>query len=275
MSKRKSAVMAGLVFFGLLAFIVLLGAGPSPQVSGAPGVTGSAVQNVYGGILSTSNVTIEGGLGTASVNGAVGNLTLQGSDNTNTGSSVAAGSLTARAGQLSAGATNRPGADAILGAGNGTGNGTPGHPILQCSSINASGTGAQTINTCYTIHKKLGSTTSATATNVVSISNAAANTGGIKFTVHVEAISASAACSVIGEYLIATQNTSGTVTTNVSNIGTNATICNSTNTLTIAVAASAASPSVVSVTPTFNFTPTLVGISSEIVNLGQQAITLQ
>jgi hypothetical protein len=160
-------------------------------------------------------------------------------------------------------------------AGVGTGTATPAHVKLQTPGFGAaSGTTAQTEVTRYVTHAKAGSTTSATATNMFNIPVAASQTIGAEIIVHVETTQATPHnCSTTEQFVAAVQNTGSTVTSQTT-AGTIATICD-TGTLTLAVAFSAATPSVFSVTPSWTtVVPTAVIITVEIRNLSQQDITL-
>jgi hypothetical protein len=231
--------------------------------------------STFSGNGAANNVVVTGGLVGTSNNGAVGGLTVQGSDNSNTGASTAGGSLTLRGGNLTGAATNLPGSDVIIAGGLGTGNSASAHVKLQVPTFSAtSGTTAQTLATSYVVHKKLGSTTSATATNMFNIPVAVNQTIGVEVVVHVEAKDATPHnCSTTENFIASVQNTGGTVTSQAT-AGTIGTICD-TGTLTLAVAFSAATPSVFSVTPSWaTIVPTAVIISVEVHNLSQQDIAL-
>jgi hypothetical protein len=179
---------------------------------------------------------------------------------------ILAGSLTG---------TNVVGKDLVLGTGLGTGNSTPGHIKLQAPSFSTtSGSTAQTQTTEYVVHKKAGSTTSATATNMFNLALAASQTGGFQIVVHVETTQATPQnCSTTETFNAVVQNTAATITSQTT-AGTIGTIC-STGTLTLAAAFSAANPSIFSVTPTWTtIVPTGVIITVEIHNLSQQEIAL-
>ena len=241
-------------------------------------MTAAGLVEAASGFQATGNATttnVNGGLGTASVNGAVGGITVKGSDNSNTGASAAAGAATFRAGNLTGAATNRPGVDAILQGGLGTGNAAPGHAWLQGASFsNTSGTTAQTTVAEQVTHRKAGSTTSATATNMFNIAVATNQTIGVVVHVHVETTQATPHnCSTEETFVAAVQNTASTITSQTT-AGTTATICD-TGTLTLAAAFSSATPSVFSVTPSWTtIAPSGVIITVTIINDSQQTITL-
>lgn len=230
-----------------------------------------------GGAESGGALTVRGGdasnaAGNSNVGGA---LTIRGGNVGSTGTTPTLGPVTITGGGVTAAATNIAGADVTIAGGLGTGNSTSAHVKLQEPTFsNTTGTAAQTQATTYVVHKKAGSTTSATATNMFNIAVAANQTIGVEVIVHVETTQATPQnCSTTENFIAAVQNTGGTVTQQ-STAGTIGTIC-STGSLTIAVAFSAATPSVFSVTPSWaTIVPTGVIITVEVHNLSQQDITL-
>jgi hypothetical protein len=171
--------------------------------------------------------------------------------------------------------TNIAGTDHTVFAGLGTGNATPAHLKIQSPTFSStSGTTAQTEVTTYVVHKKAGSTTSATATNMFNVAMAANQTAGFEIIVHVETTQATPHnCSTTENFIASVQDTAATVTQQTT-AGTIGTICD-TGTLTLAAAFSAAAPSVFSVTPTWTtIVPTAVIITVEIHNLSQQELAL-
>lgn len=276
---------------GLLRFVIsnTASAGTECALSvnaGAAGGTFESCLDLNGNVRAVGNfeatttaatTTVVGGAGSASTNGPVGGLTLSGSNNSSTGGSATAGPVTLNAGDMTGAATNLPGADIITRSGLGTGNSTPSHVKVQMPTFSpTSGTTAQTSVTRYTIHQKLGSTTSATATNMFNV--ALANNQAALFSVTVGVSTTQATphnCATEQQYMVVAQDTSGTITTNVSTVASSAaTICD-TGTLTLAVGASAASPTVFSVTPSWTtIVPVSVLITVEIHNLSQQDIAL-
>lgn len=266
----------------------------------------------YTGLSQNGAVVIQGGLDTAFNGGTNGSLTARGANNSSTTNASAGGSFTANGGDatgatgntiggafsgrggnvattgagtpgaatlggggFTGAATNGVGADLTLFGGLGTGNATPSHvKIQQPCFVSASGTGAQAQCTRFVTHSKAGSTTTATATNMFNLPLAVNQTVGFKVLVHVESTQATPQnCSTTQEFYVSVQNTGGTITSNVTS-ATASTIC-STGTLTIAVAASAANPTVISVTPSWTtIVPTAVIISTEIDNLSQQDTAL-
>lgn len=180
-------------------------------------------------------------------------------------------------GGLTAAATNIAGADVTVGGGLGTGNATPAHVWLETPGMSpTSGTTAQVTATNYVVHKKLGSTTTGTATTMFNVTMGSGQTIGGEISVHVEALEGTTDnCSTQQAAYFAGENTNGTFgTTNIQSIGTAATICKS-GTLSFTITASSANPVVFSVTPTWaTIAPTSVIITVEIHNLSQQDIAL-
>jgi hypothetical protein len=175
-------------------------------------------------------------------------------------------------------ATNVAGGDITVGPGLGTGNAQPGHTKLQSTTFSGtSGITAQTAVTAYVVHKKAGSNTSATATNMFQISVAANQTVGVEVIVHVETTQATPHnCSTTETFVLAVQNTSSTVT-QASTAGSTASICDA-GTLTLSnttTAFTTANPAVFKVTPSWTtIVPTAVIITVEVHNLSQQDISL-
>ncbi len=122
--------------------------------------------------------------------------------------------------------TNQAGTDHIVSAGLGTGNATPAHVKLQAPSMaTASSSTAQTQVTEYVVHKKIGSNSSATATNLFNVALANNQTAGFYVVVHVETTQATPHnCSTTETFTGAVQETSGTVTQQTT-AGPIATIC--------------------------------------------------
>lgn len=264
-------------------------AGPPTATGGNVTITNGVSLEVatgvalFGGVVQTPTVeasaiggavSLCGGKCTGTQNATLGAITMQGSDNSNTGASAIPGAATVRGGNLTGAATNGVGGVLTLASGLGTGNGTPAQIKLQSPSFSTtSGTTAQTLVTNYTVHKKAGSTSSATATNMFNIAVATNQTIGVTILVHVETTQATPQnCSTTEQFVAAVQNTSSTVTSQVT-AGTIATIC-STGTLTLTAAFSSATPSVFSVTPSWTtIVPTGVIISITILNDSQQDVT--
>lgn len=252
------------------------GGSTASLAGGATTVRGG--DNASSGATETAGaVTLRGG-DTTNASAAVqttGAVTIRGGNNTATGAGPTLGSVTITGGTQSGAATNVAGADVLLRGGLGTGNATPAHVKLQSPNFSStSGTTAQTQVTTYVVHKKAGSTTTATATNMFNIPVATNQTIGVEVIVHVETTQATPQnCSTTENFIASVQNTASTITQQ-STAGTIGTIC-STGTLTLAVAFSAATPSVFSVTPSWTtIVPTAVIITVEVHNLSQQDITL-
>lgn len=248
-----------------IAFAVTTGVVQFGGVTQSPTFEGTAIATA---------VSVCGGKCTGTQNAALGGLTVQGSDNSNTGASAAGGALTLRSGDLTAAATNGVGADVILRSGLGTGNAVSSHTKIQSPSFSTtSGTTAETSVTTYTVHKKAGSTTSATATNMFSLPVAASQTLNVTILVSVSTTQATPQNCATNEIFVASvQNTAATITQQTS-AGTLSTIC-STGTLTLTAAFSAATPSVFSVTPSWTtIVPTGVIITVTILNGSQQDVT--
>jgi hypothetical protein len=234
--------------------------------------------NASSGATETAGaVTLRGG-DTTNASAAVqttGAVTIRGGNNTATGAGPTLGAVTITGGTQSGAATNVAGADVTISGGLGTGNATPAHVKLRAPSFsNASGSTAQAQATTYVVHKKSGSTTSGTATNMFNIPIAANQTIGVEVIVHVETTQGTPQnCSTTEVFIASAQNTSSTVTQQTTS-GTIGTIC-STGTLTLAAAFSTANPAVFSVTPSWTtIVPTGVIITVEINNLSQQDVTL-
>lgn len=204
-------------------------------------------------------------------------ITYRGGNDASTNASSSPSPVIFSSGSATA-ANNLAGADATYECGTGTGTSTPCHVLLKSPAIlGTSGATNQVEVTRHVIHTKTG-LTSGSATNIASIALAADQSAGLHIEVHVEAHDTTNhhSCSTVDVFDIVAQDTGGTVTTNVSSAVGLATICDSTNTLTMSVAASAAAPSMISVTPTLTgFTATQFWMTVKITNLSQQDITLQ
>lgn len=255
------------------------GATPEFGIGPTGNVFPAGIINIASGVVamqgSTSSVgvTIIGGQDNSSTTQAT--LTLRGSNNSN-GSGTSASNVVIQGGGMTGAATNVAGADVSIAGGLGTGTSTPSHVIIKAPGFGAaSGTTAQSSVTRFVFHSKAGSTTTATATNMFNIALANNQTAGARIHVHVETTQATPQnCSTSSEFFIAAQDTAGTVTTNVSSAVGTATIC-STGTLTLTLAASAAAPTVISVTPSWTtIVPTAVIITVGIENLSQQDVAL-
>jgi hypothetical protein len=175
----------------------------------------------------------------------------------------------------SATGSNQVGQDSVLASGLGSGNGTAAHTKLKgASQAFGSSSTAQTQVTEWVMHKKVGSTTSATPTNMFNVALASGQTAGFEIVVNVSAFQGTPhECSTTETFIAAIQDTSGTVTQQTT-AGTLATICD-TGTLTLAAGFSTAAPSVFSVTPSWTtIVPGGVIITVEIHNLSQQEISL-
>lgn len=241
----------------------------TPLITLSSGATGirTAASNVP--------LLIVGGVDTANAGAGQTTLTLRGSNNSSA-TGTAASSVSISGGGMTGAVTNTAGADVSISGGLGTGTSTPSHVIIKAPSFGAaSGTTAQTGVTRYVQHAKAGSTTTATATNIFQVPVAVNQTVAIRVHVHVETTQATPQnCSSSGDFYLNVQNTGGTVTTNVSAIIGSSTIC-STGTLTIAAAASGATPSVISITPSWTtIVPTAVIITAAIESLSQQDVAL-
>ena len=253
------------------------GGSTASMVGGATTVRGG--DNASSGATETAGaLTLRGG-DTTNASAAVqttGAVTIRGGNNTSTGVSTL-GTVSITGGTQSGAATNAAGADVTTAAGLGTGNAQPGHVWIKTPGmIPTSGTTAEVQATNYVVHKKLGSTTSATATTMFNMTVAANQTIGAEIIVHVETTQATPQnCSSIERFMVAVQNTSSTVSSQITAETTSiATIC-STGTLTLALTNTAATPSVFSVTPTWaTIVPVSVIITVEIHNLSQQDIAL-
>lgn len=273
--------------------------GGQDATTGSPGgltarggsVTGGSTASLSGGTMTVQGgdnassgatetggaVTIRGG-DTTNASAAVqttGAVTIRGGNNSATGAGATLGAVTITGGTQSGAATNQAGADVTVAGGLGTGNSTSAHVKLQAPSFsNTSGTTAQTQATTYVVHKKAGSTTSATPTNMFQITVGANQTIGAEIIVHVETTQATPHnCSTTETFVAAVQNTAATVTQQTT-AGTTATICD-TGTLTLAATFSAATPSVFSVTPSWTtIAPSGVIITVEVHNVSQQDISL-
>ena len=252
--------------------------GSTASLSGAA-ATFQGGDNASSGATEVAGaITLRGGdttNGSAAVNTG-GAVTIRGGNLSSTGASGTPGLVTIKGGQQLGAATNTPGADVLIEAGLGTGNSTPAHVKLYSDNFNStSGSTAQTNVTWFTIHKKAGSTTSATATSMFNIAIAASQTVGAWVGVHVETTQATPQnCSTTQYFFISAQNTSSSVTQQTTASSEIATIC-STGTLTLAAALSTANPTVFTVTPSWaTIVPTAVIITVEIHNLSQQDVTL-
>lgn len=235
--------------------------------------------NASSGATETAGaITIRGG-DTTNASSAVntaGGVTIRGGNNSSTGTASVPGTVSIAGGSQSGAATNTVGADVTIEGGLGTGNATPSHVKLQVPGfVSGSGSGAQSTVTTYVIHKKAGSTTTATATNMFSVPIAANQTVGVLVIVHVETTQATPHnCSTTEVFTASAENTSGTVKQQTT-AGTIGTICDTGN-LTISMAGfSTANPAVFSVTPSWTvIAPTAVIITVEVHNLSQQDISL-
>jgi hypothetical protein len=244
----------------------------STTVRGGDNASSGATEN--GGSL-----TMRGGDTTnaSSAVNAPGSVTIRAGNTSSTGLSTA-GTLTINGGSILGAATNVAGGDITVGPGLGTGNAQPGHTKLQSTTFSGtSGITAQTAVTAYVVHKKAGSNTSATATNMFQISVAANQTVGVEVIVHVETTQATPHnCSTTETFVLAVQNTSSTVT-QASTAGSTASICDA-GTLTLSnttTAFTTANPAVFKVTPSWTtIVPTAVIITVEVHNLSQQDISL-
>jgi hypothetical protein len=175
----------------------------------------------------------------------------------------------------SATGSNQVGQDSVLASGLGSGNGTAAHTKLKgASQAFGSSSTAQTQVTEWVMHKKVGSTSSATPTNIFNVALASGQTAGFEIVVNVSAFQGTPhECSTTETFFAAIQDTSGTVTQQTT-AGTIGTICD-VGTLTLAAGFSTAAPAVFSVTPSWTtIVPGGVIITVEIHNLSQQEIAL-
>lgn len=212
----------------------------------------------------------ETGASAATVGGAA---TVRGGNVSSTSASSTPGAASITGGGFTGAATNATGADATVAGGLGTGSGNPSSYALKSPAIGASGTTPHVQILREFMQVKSTSLTSGTATTFFNIPVAANQTVGFAILVHVETTQATPQnCSTTQSFWVAVQNTSATITSNVSN-GTAATIC-STGTLTLALTVSAANPTVVSITPSWTtIVPTGVIVTAKTTNLSQQDVT--
>jgi hypothetical protein len=254
-------------------------------------VTGGATASIAGGVVTLRGgnnassgatetggaVTVQGGdttAASAAVN-SPGAVTIRGGNNSSTGAASVPGSVSIAGGNQSGAATNTAGADVTIKGGIGTGNATPSHVKLQVPGfVSGSGSGAQSQVTSYVTHKKAGSTTSGTATNMFSIPIAANQAIGVEVIVHVETTQATPHnCSTTEVFIASAENTPPIVGQQTT-AGTIATLCD-TGGLTLSTKFSIANPAVFSVTPSWTvIVPTAVIITVEVHNLSQQDISL-
>lgn len=262
--------------------------------AGGENVTGGSTASVAGGAATFQGgdnassgatetagaVTLRGGdttNGSAAVQ-TTGAVTIRGGNNTATGASATLGAVSITGGTQSGAATNSAGANVTISGGLGTGNSTPAHVFLRTPGFSpTTGTAAQVQTTNYVVHRKLGSTTTGTATTMFNITMGSGQTAGALVNVHVEAQQGTTdTCSSFAGFYLAGENNNGTFgTTNITSVGaTPATICTS-GTLTFTMTATSANPIVVSITPSWTtIVPVSVTITIEVHNLSQQDISL-
>ena len=256
-------------------------AGGSTASMAGGAITVRGGNNASSGATQTAGaVTIQGG-DTTNASAAVqttGAVTIRGGNNTATGAGGTLGPVSITGGTQSGAATNGgAGGNVTISGGLTTGNTQPAHVILKTPGmVPTSGSTAEVQATNYVVHKKLGSTTSAVATTMFNMTVAANQTIGAEIIVHVETTQATPHnCSSIERFMVAVQNTGGTVTSQIiSESPSIATICD-TGSLTMTLTNTAATPSVFSVTPSWvTVVPVSVIITVEIHNLSQQDIAL-
>ena len=236
--------------------------------------------NASSGATETAGaVTLRGG-DTTNASAAVqttGAVTIRGGNNTATGAGPTLGTVTITGGTQSGAATNVSGADVTIAGGLGTGNATPAHVRIKSPTLGlASGSTAETQVTHWVSHAKAGSTTSATATSIFNIASATNTAWGLEVLVHVDLISSTPnVCGTTERFSLTGTNNNGAFGAVNIVAGTTSTLC-SAGTLTLAVTATAANPSVISVTPTW---ATITAITSATItvtidNVSQQEIGL-
>jgi hypothetical protein len=224
------------------------------------------------GSLTTRGGDVTGGSSALSA----GNITVRGGNNASTSASATSGTLSLAGGNVTA-AANVAGAIATLSGGLGTGNAVPADVVIKGGGYsNASGTTAQSsVTREIAAHVKTG-LTSGSSSSLFQLTLGADQSSGGMAIVHVEAHDTTYhhSCSTTTEVAFAAEDTGGTVVANVSAIGTGASACNSTNTLTLSFALSNAAPAVFSVTPTVTgFTPTSMVATVRVIGLAQQDMT--
>lgn len=248
-------------------------------------ITGGAVALRGGNTASTGNsngggaVTINGGnaTGGTGTTDTGGNVSETGGNCTATTGSCTPGSYTATAGGFTAAFTNGAASDAVLAGGLGTGNAAPSHYKLKSPALGlATGTAAEAQITRLVTHVKAGSTTTATATNMFNIASATNTAWGVDVVVHVDLISSTPnVCSTTERFSLSGTNNNGAFGTVNVVAGTLSTLC-STGTLTLAMTATAANPSVIAVTPSWGTITSITSatITITIENVSQQEIAL-
>ena len=140
----------------------------------------------------------------------------------------------------------------------GTGNTLPCDQVLQSGTFSTtSGTTRQTsVNRFVPAHYISGLSTGVAAT-IDTVTMGAGQPISFKYTVTVVATDGTNSCTAQGTFSVSGTDTAGTIVANVSSLAETSTACTSGDTLSFTAAASAASPMVVSVTPTLaGITPT-------------------
>lgn len=229
--------------------------------------------------LAASSLSFDVPAGSNSV--TVGSGLVQGGADVNTVGT--GGPITVRGQNVVAGgANNLAGGAVVIQGGIGTGTATPAPVKIQSTALGlASANTQQSLVTRYVTHVKAGSTTSATPTTLFNIASATNSTWGVKILIHVQLISSTPnVCGTTQEFSLTGTNNNGAFGTVSINAGTTAagtlsTLC-SAGTLTLAVSATAANPSVISVTPTWGTITSITSatITVEIWNPSQQEIAL-
>jgi len=227
-----------------------------------------------GGAVTVRGGDATGGTGTSDAGGAA---TIRAGNCTSTTGGCAPGALSVTSGGFTAAFTNGAASDNTIAAGLGTGNAAVAHVKLQSPALGlSSGSTAQTQVTRWVNHTKAGSTTSATATTMFNVASATNTAWGVEVLVHVDLISSTPnVCGTTERFSLTGTNNNGTFGTVNIVAGTLSTLC-STGTLTLAVTATAANPSVVSVTPTWATITSITSstITVQINNVSQQEIAL-
>jgi len=227
-----------------------------------------------GGAANVIGGDATGGTGTGDTGG---NTTARGGNCTSTTGSCTPGTLTDISGGFTGAFTNGAASDHLVQSGLGTGNAAVSHVKIQSPALGlASGITAQAQITRFVSHTKAGSTTSATATTVFNIASATNTAWGLEILVHVDLISSTPnVCGTTERISLTGTNNNGAFGTVNVTPATISTLC-SAGTLTLVATATAANPSVISITPTWATITSITSatITIEIENPSQQEIAL-
>lgn len=176
--------------------------------------------------------------------------------------------------------TNAAGSSTTLAGGLGTGNAAPG-PVFNDGGTKSttSGSTAQTqVHRQVVNDTKTLSTTTATATNILSLNVANDNSAGVVVRYTIIAKSATDTCTASGVVTAVAETNSGGTSKSAVNAATGigqATICTGADTLAATFAITAANPAVLSVTPSWvTITPTSVYIIYNYDDLSDASTTI-